>query len=222
LETADTLLQAVSNGASFEVLSCLVKELGVDVNRRDDHGCTALAIAAFFGYHDTVRYLVEELGANVNIRDNGGRAPLSMGAGHGHLDVVRVLLKLRADIDVADDDGETPLMAASVHEHYEIVKWLVKAGADTQIKVGTDTQIAEGTSTAAKLSREVGASAEQTAYLEAKTHCSNSGCSGAGIKKCTGCKQARYCGEACQLGHWKAHKADCRRWSAELAAEKGK
>jgi ankyrin repeat protein len=81
-----------------------------------------------------------------------------VGAGQGHLDVVRVLLKLRADIDVADDDGETPLMAASVHEHYEIVKWVVKAGADTQIKVGVDTQIAEGTSTAAKLSREVGAS----------------------------------------------------------------
>ena len=52
---------------------------------------------------------------------------------------------------------------------------------------------------------------EQIAYLEAKMHCSNPGCSGAGIMKCTGCKQVRYCGEACQLAHWKAHKADCKR-----------
>jgi hypothetical protein len=63
------------------------------------------------------------------------------------------------------------------------------------------------------------ASAEQTAYLEAKTHCSNPGCSGAGIKRCPACKQARYCGEPCQYAHWKAHKADCKRWSAELKAK---
>jgi ankyrin repeat protein len=73
VKTAETLLQAVSNGASFEVLSCLVRELGADVNRRDDHGCTALAVAAYLGYHDTVRYLVEDLGADVNITDNDGR-----------------------------------------------------------------------------------------------------------------------------------------------------
>jgi hypothetical protein len=53
-------------------------------------------------------------------------------------------------------------------------------------------------------------------------HCSNTGCSGAGIKRCPACKQARYCGEPCQLAHWKAHKADCKRWSAELKAGKGK
>jgi hypothetical protein len=76
--------------------------------------------------------------------------------------------------------------------------------------------------TAADLSRVSGASAEQTAYLEAKTHCSNTGCSGAGIMKCTRCRQARYCGEqSVPLAHWKAHKADCKRWSAELKADKG-
>jgi hypothetical protein len=40
------------------------------------------------------------------------------------------------------------------------------------------------------------------------------------VKKCTGCKQARYCGEPCQLAHWTAHKTDCRRWTAELEADK--
>jgi hypothetical protein len=40
--------------------------------------------------------------------------------------------------------------------------------------------------------------------------------------KCTGCKQARYCAEECQLAHWKAHKADCKRWSAEAKVGKGK
>jgi hypothetical protein len=76
--------------------------------------------------------------------------------------------------------------------------------------------------TAADFSREGYASAEQTAYLEAKMHCSNTGCSGAGIMKCTRCRQARYCGEQCQLAHWKVHKADCKRLSAELKAGEGK
>jgi hypothetical protein len=34
--------------------------------------------------------------------------------------------------------------------------------------------------------------------------------------KCTACTQARYCKEECQLAHWTAHKADCKRLRAEL------
>jgi hypothetical protein len=42
-----------------------------------------------------------------------------------------------------------------------------------------------------------------------------------GIKRCPACKQARYCGEPCQYAHWKAHKANCKRWSAELKVGTG-
>jgi hypothetical protein len=48
--------------------------------------------------------------------------------------------------------------------------------------------------------------------------CSNPECGGIGPKRCSRCKQVRYCGRECQLAHWKAHKADCKRWSAELTA----
>jgi hypothetical protein len=91
---------------------------------------------------------------------------------------------------------------------------MVKEGADTQALMHQEGV----TSTAVDLSKGVGASAKQTAYLKAKTHCSNTGCSGVGIKRCPACKQARYCGEPCQYAHWKAHKGDCKRWSAELKA----
>jgi hypothetical protein len=42
--------------------------------------------------------------------------------------------------------------------------------------------------------------------------CSNPGCGGAGLKKCTGCKQARYCAQACQKAHRSVHKAECKLW----------
>jgi hypothetical protein len=38
--------------------------------------------------------------------------------------------------------------------------------------------------------------------------------------KYTGCKQARFCGQLCQLAHWKAHKLSCKRWSANADARK--
>jgi hypothetical protein len=106
-------------------------------------------------------------------------------------------------------------MFASHGKHAELVKWLVKEGADLLTKMDG------GRIRAVEISRVIGTSAEQTAYLEAKTHCSNTGCSGAGIMKCTGCKQARYCGEKCQLAHSQAHKADCKRWRAEAKTGKG-
>jgi ankyrin repeat protein len=189
----------------------LVNELGANVNQRNEHGLSALLDASDLGYYDTVRYLVKELGADVNIENDAGQTPLFFAASKGDLDMVRILLRLGADIDQRANFGVTlgvtPLMIASIRKHEEVVKWLVKAGADTQI--------ADHTYTAADYSRGARASAEQTSYLEAKTKCSNPQCSGAGIMKCTGCRQARYCREACQLAHWKAHKADCKRWSSD-------
>jgi hypothetical protein len=209
---------SVSDGTSFDILKCLVRELGADVNNRGKGGFTALSVAASEGHHDTVRCLVEELGVGVDIAHDEGCTPLYLAAMNGHLGVVRVLLKLHADINQSDQKGFTPLMMASKNEYHAVVKWLIKAGADTQAFFHNDPN-----ATAASISRG-GTSVEQTAYLEAKTHCSSPGCSGAGIKRCTGCKQVRYCGEACQLAHWTAHKADCKRWSTgqKRAAEQGK
>jgi hypothetical protein len=213
---AKPLRLAIHVEVPFAVLSCLVKELGADVNQKDEDGWTVLAVAAALGNHDTVLYLAEELRADVNTQADLGVTPVCTAALWGQLDMVRTMLKAGADIERSRNNGVTPLIVASVEKHQEIVKWLIKAGADTQALYNNHPN-----ATAAAFSRDCGASTEQTEYLEAKTHCSDAGCSGAGVMKCTGCKQARYCGEVCQLLHWKAHKADCRRWSAELAAGKG-
>jgi hypothetical protein len=84
-------------------------------------------------------------------------------------------------------------------------------GHTVRLKLGADPQLSHPRhGTAADVSKTSDAPAEQTAYLEAKTHRSNPGCDGAGCKTCADCKQARYCSLKCQHAHWPAYKAECK------------
>jgi hypothetical protein len=237
------LMETALKGWHLNVLRCLINDLHADVNQADSYGVTAMFAAAQENNTDAIRCLLElrgdinqahitretplhaaatnahlnavkcliELNADVNQAHDEGATPLHEAAKYGSLEVVRCLVNSRANVDQADNEEQTPLMMASYLKHTDVVNWLVKAGADVR------TTSIYGC-TAAKASKDGNAPAEQTAYLEAKMRCSHLGCSGAGIQRCTGCKQARYCGEPCQLAHWKAHKADCKRVSATLKA----
>jgi hypothetical protein len=158
--------------------------------------------------------MVKEFGADINQADNKGCTPLFIAAQHGHESVVRCMVKeLGADINNSTHDGRTPLMVAAHEKYDKIITFLLKYGADAQAS-------ASRCGTAANISKLKNAPAEQTAYLEARTHCAKTGCSGAGLKKCAGCLVVFYCGRPCQLAHWSAHKAECK--GLMLRAAKGK
>jgi hypothetical protein len=199
---ATHLLVATRNG-HLDFVRFLVRSLGADVNKGDHNGASPLCVAAESGFLNVVRCLVVDFGATIDQANHNGYTPLFIGAAHGHLDVAQFLaVEHGANINQAAHIGWTMLMVAAFHKHKKIVKWLIKHGADP-------TAISDlGTATDA--SKDGGAAIAQTEYLEAKAHCSNPSCSGAGLKKCTGCKQVRYCGQTCQLAHWKAHKAVCK------------
>jgi hypothetical protein len=147
-----------------------------------------------------------------------GATPLHIAVSAGNLKIVRFLIeKLNADIDKANHAGATPLMSAAAGKHEYVIKWLSKRAANLK----STMIMSEGREmTAADISKIVGASAEQTAYLEAKTHCSSPSCSGEGHYPCGDCTRARYCAKLCQKAHWPTHKADCERLSAEKKAGK--
>jgi ankyrin repeat protein len=198
VEDRVTPLYVAAHNCNLAMVQCLVKELGADVNQAANDGATPLFIAAQKGHLDVVRCLVKELGADVDGARKDGATPLIMAAQHSHLAVVRCLVKeLGADIDRARDDGVTPLMAAVYQKHENVVAFLLKYGADPQLS--------------ANIARKWGESVEQTEYLDARTHCAKPGCDGAGAKKCAGCLKVYYCKRECQLAHWSAHKAECRR-----------
>jgi ankyrin repeat protein len=61
---------------SMAVMRCLVEEMGADVNRADDDGCTPISVASQNGCLDMVQYLVTTLGADVNKADLNVASPL--------------------------------------------------------------------------------------------------------------------------------------------------
>ena len=233
--TADPLIQAASYGL-LDVLTLLVKELGAEVNNSNENGTTALHAAAMQGQVTAARCLVKEFGANINQPSKDGVTPtqaaaqignvhvlrclveglgaditggyslsLFIAAGNGHLECVQYLVEdLGVDINHAASDNVTALIVASFFKHTKLVRWLIKNGANTQAIEGEY-------GTAADISKARGASREQTAYLETRTHCTNPGCGGAGLKKCAGCLEVYFCSRGCQLAHWPTHKADCKR-----------
>jgi hypothetical protein len=212
------LRQWLRRGVAYgklKVVRFLIKEASADVNQATSLGNTPLYAAACQGHLSVVQCLVNELGADVNQEASDGSTPLHIAAQNGHMAVVQVLVKeLGANVNQARLNGSTPLMIASYSKQTEVVVWLIKHGADTRA-------IAPEGSTAADVSRKCGAPAEQTAYLEARTHCANPGCDGAGLKKCAGCLKVFFCGPTCIRAHWPAHKAECTRM-AEVAAGKEK
>jgi ankyrin repeat protein len=210
----NTPLFAAAQMGNVAVARCLVKEFGADVNLANQKGATPLYIAAQEGHVAVVRCLAMEFGGDVTVSIRAGATALQIASQNGHLAVMRCLIEEHgADVNQADNYGKTLLMVAARMNHTKVIAYLLKHGADPQLSdpiYGTATDV----------SKYFGATAEQIAYLEAKTHCSNPGCAGAGIKKCTGCKQARYCGQQCQLAHWSAHKAECKAAADKKNAEK--
>jgi hypothetical protein len=203
-----TPLTLATECKNLEMMKCLVRELGADVNLADKISYAPTFRALEDNNLDVARYLVKELGADVNQTDSGSTTVLTQAIIDGDLASVQCLVgELGADVNLETDAG-TPLRTATIRKHEKIVKYLIKHGANTQATCSHG--IPGHSCTAEIMSRRFGGPAELTAYLEAKTHCSNPGCGGAGVKKCTGCKQARYCGQECQLAHWPAHKTECK------------
>jgi predicted TIM-barrel fold metal-dependent hydrolase len=212
---ATPLFAAASRG-NLPVVRSLVKDFGANVSQATHDGSTPLLMAAQEGHLPVVQCLVKEFGANAYQAANDGATPLFAAAQRGNLPIVICLVKeLGADVNQARLNGSTPLMVAAATKHTEVVVWLIKHGANAQ------APFRQG-STATDVSRAYGAPAEQTEYLEARTHCANPGCDGAGLKKCAGCLKVFFCGPACIRAHWPAHKAECKRWGAELKAAKEK
>lgn len=117
----------------------VVKEaisLGADLNAKNNHGYTALMLAALGGgTRLEIAKLLIASGADLNIKNsNSGETTLILAALSNELEVVKLLIELGADINIQDAKGYTALIFAASFNRLEIIKLLIEAGADLNIK----------------------------------------------------------------------------------------
>lgn len=117
-------------------------EQGVDPNKADDQGQTALMMAAFDGLDHVVRLLLDN-DADVDLRDGMGRTALMYAASGPFAETVNLLLDAGAEVDAVDTDEHwSALMFAAGEGQAEVVEVLLERGADRSM-ADTDGETAE-------------------------------------------------------------------------------
>jgi ankyrin repeat protein len=122
-----SLHDACAKGSVEDVQSLL--DQGADINGRDTHHKTALAVESRVGKLEVVKVLIK-YGADVNCRDKTGWTPLMAASRHGHREIAELLLNHGADVNARKEDFWTALHLASTNFHIGVVKVLFDNGAD--------------------------------------------------------------------------------------------
>jgi ankyrin repeat protein len=101
---------------------------------RDDHGQTALHLAAHAGQAGTVRRLAAA-GTEVDARDADGNPPLHRAVQSGHFEAAQILIAAGADVNAPTGFGHRPLHLATGAKHEKLAELLVAHGADVEAPI---------------------------------------------------------------------------------------
>lgn len=131
------LLDRALNYSEGREVAALLIEKGVDLEKRDREGKTALMRRASANApRETMEWLIGK-GAKVNVRDDRGQSALDYVITSGNSDAAAMLIEKGADVKARDDNGRTPLHNAVARGNAALVKVLVEKGAE--VNAATDT-----------------------------------------------------------------------------------
>ncbi|EAY08546.1 hypothetical protein TVAG_487730 [Trichomonas vaginalis G3] len=110
-----------------EIIDKLLEHPNIDVNNRDDEGCTALFHAARLSKSSTILQIMEQSEkADPNLSGSNGFSPLIISVLSGNVDCVKTLLSYeRTDVNHKDGNGNTALIAACGIKNYEMAKLIL-------------------------------------------------------------------------------------------------
>ncbi|KAL1311879.1 hypothetical protein AAFC00_001951 [Neodothiora populina] len=115
---------ALATKANYHKIVKLLVEADVDINYQDDHGETALHIAARFGFEDCAKALLEGSETqkpDVEIAENVyGWTPLFIACVDGHAAIVELLISAGAEVNKPDISGWRPIEHAALRGHLDI------------------------------------------------------------------------------------------------------
>lgn len=127
-----TPLHYASNKGHTSIVKSLL-DAGVDVNRQDQYGRSAIQLAAMYGHVATSRAILARR-VNVNVVDRWGKSPLDSAEDGGHYKIAVLLIQNGAIPSPNDSQLHAALCAAAAYGYSEVVLKLIKAGAEPQIK----------------------------------------------------------------------------------------
>ena len=130
------LIHAIENRNTLDEIRELIQS-GIDVNKQNEYGATALIFAAKYGGENVMEMinLLIDAGSDVNMQTKTGRTALMFAAEYGGenaVEMINLLVNTGVDIDKQDKCGFTALIFATMHmgEHLEeVVRLLVAYGA---------------------------------------------------------------------------------------------
>jgi ankyrin repeat protein len=122
------VVQWLKQDGHSEIVKSLTEEKA-DVNAQNQHGHTALILAAQSGHVEIVKSLIEAK-ADVNAQNEDGDTSLILAAWHGHGKIFKSLIEAKADVNTQNRYGDTALTLAARNGHEEITKLLVEAKVD--------------------------------------------------------------------------------------------
>ena len=108
MDNNQTFLNACRNGQK-SIVQIFLKKGGIDINKRDQEGNTALYYACQKGYRDIVALLLDN-DADASCINNRSESPLHAAARSGNKEILGKLLQKGANINVTDNEGRTPLI----------------------------------------------------------------------------------------------------------------
>jgi uncharacterized protein len=125
-----TWKDAVRRGSIDELQHSLAS--GTDVDARDEHGQTALMLAAVDGHTHVVEWLVGR-GAGFDHTAKYGLSALMLAAVNGHVNIVRILARAGANRELLGTGapgfaGKTALDLARARDEWEMVDILRSRG----------------------------------------------------------------------------------------------
>eukprot|EP00927_Polykrikos_kofoidii_P065109 TRINITY_DN60900_c0_g1_i1.p1 TRINITY_DN60900_c0_g1~~TRINITY_DN60900_c0_g1_i1.p1 ORF type:complete len:919 (+),score=145.91 TRINITY_DN60900_c0_g1_i1:96-2852(+) len=218
----------VRQGEHVEVAKLLL-EAKADVHAKDVAGFSVLHHCCTIYASETslqLARLCAQHGADPNTMNRLGELPLSepvMNRKHG---IVRVLCEIGADPTRQNRSGSSGYsMAALQPEMMKVFSEAMKVlsfsdGAEVTLHglVKAELNGCQGVVKTHLLTGRLQVSLADGRTLALKPEnlkateqraCAACGVNRSELKECSGCREVAYCSQACQKGHWKAHKSQC-------------